>query len=72
MSKESMTTWLDLEMGGDMTHQIEYGDRPQRMSMLPMCIPQTKKPPMRPPIDDEKKKDKEENVAATCSEKTEG
>ena len=72
--KESMNTWLDFEMGGDMTHQIEYGDGGSpRMSMLPMCVPQDgprplfeKMPPQRPPIDDE------EDVKASCSEKTEG
>jgi len=62
--KESMSTWLDFEMGGDMTHQIEYGDGGSpRMSMLPMCIPQSGP---RDPIN------KEEDVKASCSEKTEG
>ena len=72
--KETMNTWLDFEMGGDMTHQIEYGDGGSpRMSMLPMCVPQDgprplfeKMPPQRPPINDE------EDVKASCSEKTEG
>jgi len=75
MQKKEMSTWLDFEMGGDMTRQIEYGDCEQspRMSMLPMCVSQNgprppfeKMPPQRPPIDDE------EDVKASCSEKTEG
>jgi hypothetical protein len=75
LKKESMSTWLDFEMGRDMTRQIEYGDNMEspRMSMLPMCIPQDgprppfeKMPPQRPPINDE------EDVKASCSEKTEG
>ena len=70
--EESMTTWLDFEMGGDMTHQIEYGDAPKspRMSMLPMCVPQDgPRPPFTkaPPEDDPYEK----KVSATCSEKTE-
>lgn len=66
---ESMTTWLDFEMGADMTHQIEYGDegKSPRMSMLPMCIPQPTDP--KPASDSEPL---EEKVGAVCNEKTEG
>ena len=67
LKKESMKTWLDFEMGGDMTHQIEYGDGGSpRMSMLPMCVPQKQRPlpDPDPPL--------EEKVKAACSEKTEG
>lgn len=65
LKEESMSTWLDFEMGGDMTRQIEYGDNVEspRMSMLPMCVPQ--KGP-RDPINEE------EDVKASCSETTEG
>ncbi len=63
LKKESMSTWLDFEMGRDMTRQIEYGDNVEspRMSMLPMCIPQK-----------QESLPSEEKVKAACSEKTEG
>ena len=68
MQKKEMSTWLDFEMGADMTRQIEYGDNVEspRMSMLPMCIPQKQESLFKP------KQPLEEKVKAACSEKTEG
>lgn len=64
-----LKTWLDYEMGGDMTHQIEYGDvEPRRMTMLPAVVPENGP---HDPLPKDKPEPKEEPVNATCSEKTE-
>lgn len=64
-----MANWLDLEMGGDLTGWMEFGDqgdKPKRMAMLP--APVSEDGPHGEPIP---KEPKEEPVNATCSEKTE-
>lgn len=73
MRQKNFLTWLDLEMGGDMTGIIEYGhqsEQPPRMTMsrsdsqLPL-LPAPKK-------EGKQREEKEEKVSSTVGEVMEG